>query len=238
MLHFNFELDLVISELSYLLSKAGISIYYLSTYECDYILVSENDFQKAMDSLKVRFQILSDESGDLPNIDITSLQQHIIEDKSGEVFQRKSQVLECTLLPEQIHVCSWSKEGRKISAHSLLNLIFFSKCNFFAFTESEEEITLVIEEKEIKDLSHLMIGDPWVSIQRFKKTSLSEIGVISALSKPITSAKVPIFYLSTFNSAFILVLSDNLSITKMVLEKSGYKLGTLENRLSNTSTSE
>jgi len=88
----------------------------------------------------------------------------------------------------------------------------------------------MIDQMKIDGLSQLVISDPWIPIQRFKKTSLSEIGVISALSKPITSAGIPIFYLSTFNSAFIFIQSNDFSITKMVLEKSGYKLGTLEER--------
>jgi len=64
-----------------------------------------------------------------------------------------------------------------------------------------------------------------------KKTSLSEVGVISALSKPITAAKIPILYLSTFNSAFIFVQAKHCAVAKLVLENSGFKVGTLEERL-------
>jgi len=160
---------MMISEVSRLLSKAGISIYYLSTYECDFILVPENDFVCAMNSLTERFQIISNESFDLPVVDITTIPQNITEVKSAEFFKRKSRILECTVLPEQISICSWSKEGRKTSTHSLLHILFFSKCNFLSFTETEEEITLMIDQMKIDGLSQLVISDPWIPIQRFKK---------------------------------------------------------------------
>jgi hypothetical protein len=49
----------------------------------------------------------------------------------------------------------------------------------------------------------MTVSDLWRPIQRFKKTSYTEIGVLSALSAPIARGNVPLLYTSTFLSAFI-----------------------------------
>jgi len=221
----------LVSEISHVLAKAGISIYYLSTGNSDYILVPEDNLHGALNSLKDHFQLISDEHCVSPPINVASLPQQMVEAKSVEIFQKKSQ-LECTILNEELQICSLHKESRSECAQALLRVIFLSKTNFFSFTETEDEISLMVESKELEGFSgDITISDAWRPIQRFKKTSLSEVGVISALSKPITAAKIPILYLSTFNSAFIFVQAKHCACAKLVLENSGFKVGTLEDRL-------
>jgi hypothetical protein len=222
-----------ISELSHVLAKAGISIYYLSTGNSDYILVPEDNLPAAMNSLKDHFQMIAGERCESTTVDVASLKQEIVEVKCSEVFNKKSSnLLECTVLNEELHICSLHKESRSECALALLRLIFKSNTYFFSFTETEDEISLMVENKELKGFSpDITISDGWRPIQRFKKTSLSEVGVISALSKPITSAKIPIVYLSTFCSAYIFVQSKHFAVTKLVLENSGFKIGTLQDRL-------
>jgi len=222
----------LISELSHVLAKACISIYYLSTGNSDYILVPEDNLPAAMNSLKEHFQMIAGERCESATLDVASVKQEIVEVKCSEVFHKKSKNLECTILNEELHICSLHKESRSECALALLRLIFKSNTNFFSFTETEDEISLMVENKELNGFSQdITISDGWRPIQRFKKTSLSEVGVISALSKPITSAKIPIVYLSTFNSAYIFVQSKHFAVTKLVLENSGFKVGTLQDRL-------
>lgn len=47
-----FTLTGIVSFLSKLLADAGISIFYISTYETDYFLVKEEDFEKAKKILR------------------------------------------------------------------------------------------------------------------------------------------------------------------------------------------
>ena len=48
----DFSLVGIMAEISGILAKANISIFTLSTYNTDYILVKNNDIQRAIDSLK------------------------------------------------------------------------------------------------------------------------------------------------------------------------------------------
>lgn len=47
-----FVLTGIVSSLSTPLAKAGISILYISTYETDYLLVKENDLERAIEILE------------------------------------------------------------------------------------------------------------------------------------------------------------------------------------------
>lgn len=42
----------VVASLSTPLAEAGIGIFVISTFDTDYLLVKENDFQKAVDALR------------------------------------------------------------------------------------------------------------------------------------------------------------------------------------------
>ncbi len=50
----DFSLIGILARISGLLSEAGISIFALSTYQTDYILVKEGDFESALDLLSSR----------------------------------------------------------------------------------------------------------------------------------------------------------------------------------------
>lgn len=54
--------------------------------------------------------------------------------------------------------------------------------------------------------------------------ALDEVGVISALSAPISAAQIPMLYLSTFHTAYIMVLQSDVLKAKMWLENAGYRL--------------
>ena len=108
---------------------------------------------------------------------------------------------------------------------------------FFSFTETEDEISLLLEANTLNSFSQeqreaLTPSQEYRPLQRFEKTSLGksfykkpepyhvticlenelihykgEVGVISALSKPIAQAKIPLLYLSTYHSAYIMVIN-------------------------------
>ena len=64
----------------------------------------------------------------------------------------------------------------------------------------------------------LTISDLWRPIKRFKKLSYSEIGVISSISAPIARGKIPILYVSTYLSAFMMVQATHVKTATVVLE--------------------
>jgi hypothetical protein len=104
---------------------------------------------------------------------------------------------------------SLAKDNRQLVAQALLQHVFYPETSvgFFTFVETEDEISLLIAKEHIKNFPEdaFTVSDIWRPIQRFRKSNFSEIGVISALSAPIARAKIPILYISTFTSAYMMV---------------------------------
>jgi len=107
----------------------------------------------------------------------------------------------------------------------LLKIVFFEK-TFFSFTETEDEISVLVERRLLGEFPPDVIttSEMYRPFERFAKADLNEVGVISALSAPISAAKIPMLYLSTFQSAYIMVRVEDAEKAKMWLDNAGYKV--------------
>jgi hypothetical protein len=232
----------IISTLSNILSQAKINIFYLSTANTDFILVQEEKLEKAIQSLRENFDILTEGEESLllveeekSSFDITSLKQNLVTVSSADavVFDpSKSAGLTLYLLPDVMYLCSLAKDNRQLVAQALLQHVFYPETSvgFFTFVETEDEISLLISKEHIKNFPEdaFTVSDIWRPIQRFRKSNFSEIGVISALSAPIARAKIPILYISTFTSAYMMVQYKNVSASTMCLESQKYHVEQLK----------
>jgi hypothetical protein len=54
--------------------------------------------------------------------------------------------------------------------------------------------------------------------------ALSEIGVVSTLAAPLADAKISLFVISTFDTDYLLVSSEQLQAAVATLEKAGHKV--------------
>eukprot|EP01126_Amoeba_proteus_P011508 TRINITY_DN1464_c0_g1_i1.p1 TRINITY_DN1464_c0_g1~~TRINITY_DN1464_c0_g1_i1.p1 ORF type:complete len:104 (-),score=22.77 TRINITY_DN1464_c0_g1_i1:81-392(-) len=77
----------------------------------------------------------------------------------------------------------------------------------------------------------LCVSDEWLPLERFEKRNLSEIGVISFISQILSKAKIPILYLSTYQTSFVMIRSSDLAVTKLWLETAQYKIVTHQEKL-------
>jgi len=125
---------------------------------------------------------------------------------------------------QMLCICSIHKEGRSAATRALLKTLFFES-SFFSFTETEDEISLLLEQRLLDQFPQdlLTASEIYRPLERFAKADLNEVGVVSALSAPLSAAKIPMLYLSTFNSAFIMVLETDVQQAKIWLENAGYK---------------
>lgn len=53
---------------------------------------------------------------------------------------------------------------------------------------------------------------------------MTEIGVLSALASPLAEAKLSSFAISTFDTDYLLVASETLSLAVAALEGAGHKI--------------
>lgn len=233
----------LVSGISQIFADSLIPLFYISTAHTDFILVREHDLDRALATLKQSYHMIREdtqspacswhdnESLSITNqggeIDPTVLQQKVISVVSDEPLKRfvPTPNLEWTIFDNlNLHISSLQKENRVECAHTLLQILFFSEGKFFSFTETYDEISLLVE----KDAFGLFIddvlcqNDEWVPIERFKKKNLSEIGVIASISQPLAQAKIPMLYLSTLHSSFIMVRSSDVQQTRLWLESNKY----------------
>eukprot|EP01122_Echinamoeba_exundans_P017732 TRINITY_DN965_c0_g2_i2.p1 TRINITY_DN965_c0_g2~~TRINITY_DN965_c0_g2_i2.p1 ORF type:complete len:199 (-),score=35.78 TRINITY_DN965_c0_g2_i2:110-706(-) len=142
--------------------------------------------------------------------------------------EASAEPLFCTLLPDELHLCSLPRENRALCAYGILKLVFFCENphTFFSVSETEDEISMLMSKEALAFFPDdaMTVSELWRPIQRFKKTSYTEIGVISALSAPISRANVPILYASTFLSAYIFVQQKNTSVAVLCLESQKFRV--------------
>lgn len=240
------------SSLSTLLAKAGISLFYLSTSNTDFILVPEGKIDQAIKALKSSFTIYAEGDVELEGEDLSSssssvggrsspgidpfetLQQHTLEMQgASEIFKLSDTTPPCTLLSDELRLCHIAKENRDMCAFAILKLMFFTtdRSHFLSISETEDEMSLLIPDKYVDFFPPdvLNASDVWRPIQRFKKTSYTEVGVIAALSAPLARGRIPLLYVSTYLSAFILVQGRNVKASSLCLQAGKFQVINLQN---------
>ena len=124
------------------LAEAGISIFQLSTYECDYTLVPVQMIDKAKDCLSGSFLIndqLCDETVSARSpVNLTAQTPSISLDS-----------LQFATGKESLNVCFARLDASESIAMSLMRLIFFSeRPRFFSVTKANSGLSLIMESSD------------------------------------------------------------------------------------------
>jgi len=94
--------------------------------------------------------------------------------------------------------------------------------SFFSITRTLDELSIVCNEIHIPKEHHCSSG--WRCLQVKGPLDLSETGILSALSRSLAQAKIPIFALSTYETDYLLVKEQDLKRTVETLESNGHKI--------------
>lgn len=86
---------------------------------------------------------------------------------------------------------------------------------FCSVTRSEEELSIICYEEDVpssvkaeKDWSCFMVQGP---------LDFSQTGIVASLANPLALSGIPIFALSTYNTDYLLVKSQNMAKAKEIL---------------------
>lgn len=92
---------------------------------------------------------------------------------------------------------------------------------FCFFSKTDEEISLVCRDNKVP---HNIIDreDNWKGLRIDTSLDFSFIGIIFKISKILAENKIGIFVVSTYNTDYIFVKSENLDKTLTVLKDNGY----------------
>jgi uncharacterized protein len=92
---------------------------------------------------------------------------------------------------------------------------------FWSITRTDEEISLVCDEKFVQPEWKSEVG--WKMIKIVGPLEFSLIGVLESILQPLSDAKISIFTLSTFDTDYILVKEEKIEWAKAVLVAAGFK---------------
>jgi hypothetical protein len=106
-------------------------------------------------------------------------------------------------LPSHAEVPAWATQG-----------------SFFSVTRTDGELSIVAEESRVP--TGIQHQGGWRVLKVHGPFVLSEVGVLAALAGPLAAARISLFVLSTFDTDYLLVASENLDAAVSVLEKAGH----------------
>jgi len=141
-----------------------------------------------------------------------------------------------TILPKKLSLTRISKDQLDLCLCSLLKLSFFSK-GFFSYTETDEEVSLIIEESALSFFEKgegnyfpvVVAPKLWKAIQIYEGSSvINAVGVVSRLSASLCQSGINMIYLSTFNTDLILVHEDDEQRAVHLLSQNILSISTLE----------
>ncbi|KAG9070317.1 GATS protein-like 3 [Linnemannia hyalina] len=148
------------------------------------------------------------------------------------------------ILPFRLQLASLQKKDIPRCTHQLMKLVLFPSGprHFFSYTETDKEVSLILDEEHIRGFPENTVNVCkviWRAVQiEPGESGLGAEEVISQVSKPLADVNVSIMQISTYDADFTLLpecdleralecLSSIFSITNNPLEDLGLQAGEL-----------
>jgi hypothetical protein len=206
------------------LASAGISIFYLSSYQTDYTLIAKDDLSRAMSCLSRHFTLKYD-TNERDN-ELTNTEHIEFPSQKEERFkqQRKLNFHQ----REGLCLASIDKDEPFLLGSYILQLIFFpnkKEERFFSYHEANGVISLILPKSELEPLRQF--GSDYIRVydDEFARITIDdaplgfdEYGIVDSIAGPLARNSISLFYVSTFNSAHVLVALDNATKAKIALQ--------------------
>ncbi|PRP85780.1 hypothetical protein PROFUN_05972 [Planoprotostelium fungivorum] len=197
----------VLTALSKPLAAAGISIFNLSTYESDYVLMPEDRIYDALDIIQKEFNVLADGLDDLKENFPRP------ETKLTPPSKNERERVHRLTLPSitSLHLIGIQKHlVQQVGAHILKLLLFPpSHKRFLSYTETEDEISIVLDKESLECIPDDIVKHSAEMWQYLKVNDgplgFTETGIVSSIADTLSHAGVSIFYISTFETDYVLI---------------------------------
>ena len=122
--------------------------------------------------------------------------------------------LNLQLLPQEFAIVRLSPESALPS--------WASQGSFFSITRTLEELSLIAEADRVPRDLPSSFG--WRILKVAGPFAFSEVGVLASLAAPLASADVSIFAVSTYDTDYVLLQTDNLPAAMETLKNAGHKI--------------
>ncbi|KAI9477808.1 MAG: hypothetical protein EXX96DRAFT_595429 [Benjaminiella poitrasii] len=222
-----------ISDLSGPLAQDKFSIFYMSTYQTDFVLIKDRRLKEAVQLLQQKGfefdldsveQFLGGSPSSIHQVDqaVRNTSQPIV---VKENFERSvlSDKLQCVGLNPHYR-SEWAMTVLKILSYPELISSDIDK-RFFSYTATSDGISLIANQHILDLFEPEAIFRDEESQQTFRViqvnlagSNLERCGIVWSISHPLaTEAHINLLYLSTFKSANVLVSSEDLGKAEEIL---------------------
>jgi uncharacterized protein len=122
--------------------------------------------------------------------------------------------LELSLLPERLAIIRFPASAQ-VPAWACYG-------DFFSITRTTDELSIVCTRQNMPE--DLQCKTEWRAFKARGPFALSEIGILSALAAPLADANVSLFAISTFDTDYLLVNSEQLPQAVAALRGLGHRI--------------
>ncbi|KAL9539197.1 hypothetical protein MBANPS3_010408 [Mucor bainieri] len=237
-----------ISEISEPLAEGRFSILYISTYQTDFVLVSEPKLYQVMQALRDYGCDGLETYGEseYPNIPITAIEAEEEEEEdlvasagSLSPVDPTQFMLDINVLDNDLQCVGLNRHHRAGWVHTVLKTLCYPDLvhsgsdsstldqRFCSFVNTNEDVSLIADTHILDTFaeSTLMRDQDAAGLRviqvHFSGSNIERCGIVRHVSKPLAiEAKINMFYLSTFKTANIIVSTDDLDRAVAILAPS------------------
>ncbi|TRY55111.1 hypothetical protein DNTS_034528 [Danionella cerebrum] len=195
------------------LADHNISVFMLSTYQTDFILVRERDLPMVMHTLSSEFTLLRVVNGETVAANMPRPIIHPLSSPSNMfcVTSLDPDTLPsvATLLMDVMFYSGGAKDSTALSEDS-------GHIRFFSFSLIEGYISLVMDEQTTRRFPNNVLftsasGELWKMVRiGGQPLGFDECGIVAQISEPLATADIPAYYISTFKFDHALVPEENI----------------------------
>ncbi|XP_077417667.1 cytosolic arginine sensor for mTORC1 subunit 1 [Vanacampus margaritifer] len=221
------------------LARQHVSVFMLSTYQTDFILVREKDLPVVVSTLEEEFNIFREVGGE-------SLLVRGHDVANGLHKNGKEAVPACTLHPvliPQNRFCVMSLDPDTLPsiATTLIDVLFYSssakedetssssadleRINFFSFSLIDGYVSLVMDTLAQRQFPADLLftsssGELWRMVRiGGQPLGFDECGIVAQISQPLADCDISAYYISTFSFDHALVPEEDISRVSDLLHK-------------------
>nr|XP_020453963.1 GATS-like protein 3 [Monopterus albus] len=211
------------------LAQQHVSVFMLSTYQTDFILVKEKDLSVVISTLEEEFNIYKEVKGDCVPVHG--------QDVSNGLQKNGKEAIQPTVHPVLIpknHFCVMSLDPDTLPsiATTLMDVLFYSTSpkedmqsspsqdldciKFFSFSLIDGYISLVMDtEAQRKFPADLLFtsssGELWRMVRiGGQPLGFDECGIVAQISQPLADSDISAYYISTFSFDHALVPEEDI----------------------------
>ncbi len=115
--------------------------------------------------------------------------------------------LNLSVLPEKLGICHFEKNSKIPD--------WAKEISFCSVTRTVDELSIVADQDKIP--AGVLFEGEWRAFKVEGPLGFTETGIVASLSKPLADGGVSIFYISTYETDYLLVEDKNLAKAKEIL---------------------